>query len=145
MAVWNIWFYSFALPLFKKKNYPSVFLAIFLVFSMKIKIKIPASSANLGSGFDCLSVALNLYNLYEFETHTKEMKQNFFEIAQFSLKEDLLTKAYLKTCSRYGLEANSISFKLSSTNPICHRFGFFRDCGFSRGSFSKNCSQKKNR
>ena len=43
---------------------------------MKIKIKIPASSANLGSGFDCLSVALNLYNFYEVETHTKEMKQN---------------------------------------------------------------------
>ena len=81
---------------------------------MKIKIKIPASSANLGSGFDCLSVALNLYNLYEFETHTKEMKQNYtFEIAQFSLKEDLLTKAYLKTCNRYGLE--EIPFHLN-----CH-------------------------
>ena len=27
-----------------------------------IKIEIPATSANLGSGFDCLGVALNMYN-----------------------------------------------------------------------------------
>ena len=39
---------------------------------MKIKIKIPASSANLGSGFDCLSVALNLYNFYEVENTQKK-------------------------------------------------------------------------
>ncbi len=72
---------------------------------MKIKIKIPASSANLGSGFDCLSVALNLYNFYEFETHTKEIKQSYTsDISQFSLKEDLVEKAYLKNCQQYGLE-----------------------------------------
>ena len=81
---------------------------------MKIKIKIPASSANLGSGFDCLSVALNLYNFYEVETHTKEMKQRYtFGTPQFSLKEDLLKKAYLKTCNHYGLE--EIPFHLN-----CH-------------------------
>ena len=73
---------------------------------MKIKIKIPASSANLGSGFDCLSVALNLYNFYEFETHTKEFTQSYTsEISPFSIKENLVEKAYLKNCKRYALEA----------------------------------------
>ena len=71
---------------------------------MKIKIKIPASSANLGSGFDCLSVALNLYNFYEFETHTKEFTQSYTsEISPFSIKENLVEKA--KNCKRYALEA----------------------------------------
>lgn len=31
------------------------------------KVKIPATSANLGPGFDCLGVALNLYNIIEVE------------------------------------------------------------------------------
>ncbi len=32
-----------------------------------VKIKIPASTANLGSGFDCLGIALDLYNYIEIE------------------------------------------------------------------------------
>ena len=27
-----------------------------------IKIKVPATSANMGPGFDCMGIALNLYN-----------------------------------------------------------------------------------
>ncbi len=32
-----------------------------------IKIKVPATSANLGPGFDCLGLAFNLYNVFSFE------------------------------------------------------------------------------
>lgn len=39
---------------------------------MKIKIKLPATTANLGPGFDCLGVALSLYN--EFEINVVESK-----------------------------------------------------------------------
>ena len=62
------------------------------------------------------------------------MKQNYtFEIAQFSLKEDLLTKAYLKTCNRYGLE--EIPFHLNCHLQIPFAIGLGSSCGFSRGSF----------
>ena len=30
-----------------------------------IKIKVPATTANIGPGFDCLGMALNLYNIIE--------------------------------------------------------------------------------
>ena len=33
----------------------------------KIKIKVPATSANLGSGFDCMGIAFQKYNVFEFE------------------------------------------------------------------------------
>ena len=33
----------------------------------KIKIQAPATSANLGSGFDCLGIAFKCYNVFEFE------------------------------------------------------------------------------
>ena len=34
---------------------------------VKVKVKVPATSANMGAGFDCLGVALGLYNYVEAE------------------------------------------------------------------------------
>ena len=34
---------------------------------MKVRVQVPATSANFGSGFDCLGAALDLYNLIEME------------------------------------------------------------------------------
>ena len=31
-----------------------------------IRVQVPATSANCGPGFDCLGLALNLYNIFEF-------------------------------------------------------------------------------
>lgn len=33
----------------------------------KIRLRVPATSANLGSGFDCLGIAFQKYNVFEFE------------------------------------------------------------------------------
>lgn len=38
---------------------------------MKVKVKIPATSANLGSGFDALGLALTLHNYLEIEEHDR--------------------------------------------------------------------------
>lgn len=32
-----------------------------------VKIRVPATSANMGPGFDCLGVAVNMYNVFAFE------------------------------------------------------------------------------
>ena len=34
---------------------------------MKVSVKVPASSANLGPGFDCMGMALPLYNTITIE------------------------------------------------------------------------------
>ena len=34
---------------------------------MKVKVRVPASSANIGPGFDCLGLAVNLYLYIEAE------------------------------------------------------------------------------
>ena len=34
---------------------------------MKVSVKVPASSANLGPGFDCLGLALPIYNTITIE------------------------------------------------------------------------------
>ena len=34
---------------------------------MKVSVKVPASSANIGPGFDCLGIALPIYNTITIE------------------------------------------------------------------------------
>lgn len=66
-----------------------------------IKIKVPATSANIGPGFDCLGIAFNLYNHFKFE------ENNEFELIGFDerYKEDnLVLNSYLEVFKQLGIE-----------------------------------------
>lgn len=36
-----------------------------------VRVQVPATSANCGPGFDCLGLALNLYNIFSFTPDVK--------------------------------------------------------------------------
>ena len=57
-----------------------------------IKIRVPATSANLGPGFDCLGIALGLFNEYEAEP-ADEMRLDEVE-ERFDNEENLFVKAF---------------------------------------------------
>lgn len=61
-----------------------------------IKIRVPATSANLGPGFDCLGLALNIWNEVTFEPSDKITYQVTGEGAEKLNKgtKNLLTQAY---------------------------------------------------
>jgi len=61
-----------------------------------IKIRVPATSANLGPGFDCLGLALNIWNEVSFEPAEKLTYQVTGEGAEKLNKgtRNLLTKAF---------------------------------------------------
>lgn len=61
-----------------------------------IKIRVPATSANLGPGFDCLGLALDVWNEVSFEPANKLIYQVTGEGAEKLNKgtKNLLTKAY---------------------------------------------------
>ncbi len=76
-----------------------------------IKIRVPATSANLGPGFDCLGLALNIWNEVTFEPADKLTYQVTGEGAEKLNKgtRNLLTKASAllhDTCGKkmYGLK-----------------------------------------
>ena len=46
----------------------------------KTIIRVPASTGNLGPGFDCLGLALNLWNQVEFTIKEKDLKMGDDEI-----------------------------------------------------------------
>jgi homoserine kinase len=70
-----------------------------------IKIRVPATSANLGPGFDCLGLALNIWNEVSFEPAEKISYHVTGEGAEKLNKgtKNLLTKAFTflhKVCGR---------------------------------------------
>lgn len=62
------------------------------------KFKVPATSANLGIGFDCMGIALKLYNYFEIEENDKWIFNGF--IKEEIKNNNLFLKAY-KKASKY--------------------------------------------
>ncbi len=56
----------------------------------KLYIKVPATSANLGPGFDFLGIALNLFNTFTFERSEK-----FSFLGFDNIKDNLVYKSYI--------------------------------------------------
>ncbi len=66
--------------------------------SRMITIRVPATSANLGPGFDCLGLALDVWNEIMFEPSEKMRHHVTGEGADKLNKgsRNLLTKAYMR-------------------------------------------------
>ncbi len=46
----------------------------------KVSIKVPCSTANLGCGYDCMGLALSLYNTFEFESSENDELSGFGKV-----------------------------------------------------------------
>ena len=65
---------------------------IVLYKNLKVEVKVPATSANLGCCFDTAGVALSLYNSFVFEKSDKDEAVNF----KGKIDNNLVLKAYKK-------------------------------------------------
>lgn len=78
-----------------------------------IKVRVPATSANMGPGFDSLGVAVERYNVYEFKE--TESGLSFKGIPdEFCNEENIIYKAMMKCFEKgnykvKGLEINTIT------------------------------------
>ena len=83
-----------------------------------IKIRVPATSANLGPGFDCLGLALNIWNEVSFEPAEKLTYHVTGEGAEKLNKgtRNLLTKAYALAYEICGQKMNGV--KIRAHNEI---------------------------
>ncbi len=88
-----------------------------------IKIRVPATSANLGPGFDCLGLALNIWNEVSFEAADKLSYAVTGEGAEKLNKgtRNLLTKAYAL--------AHEVCGKKMSNPKICAHNEIFMSSG----------------
>lgn len=88
-----------------------------------MKIRVPATSANLGPGFDCLGLALNLFN----EVKIQEAKAQSIEIKGFGEDDKTLAKKNL------FIEIFKTEFELLSKEKCEFSFKFNNQIPFSRG------------
>ncbi|WZL72668.1 homoserine kinase [Clostridiaceae bacterium 35-E11] len=69
-------------------------------------IKVPATTANMGPGYDVLGMALQLYNEYEIERIPKGVE--FLGCDHIALEENLVYTTMNKVLERYGYKADGL-------------------------------------
>ncbi len=94
--------------------------------SNSISVKVPATTANIGPGFDCLGAAVSLYN--EFEFSLTQEKTSFtvsgIEGEKISLTEDnLLYQSFLKFYAQTGQEIPSVKINIKVGVPLARGLG----------------------
>lgn len=92
-----------------------------------IEIKIPATSANIGPGFDALGLALNLYNTYIFSEITEGLEIIGFE-EEFSCESNLVWTSMLKTFNKIGYLPKGVRIESNSNIPISRGLGSSATC-----------------
>lgn len=103
---------------------------------MKISVKVPASSANIGPGFDCLGLALPIYNTITIEEtvipgtgieiNMIPEDNNFDEIAFENIPKDennIAYKAIELLYNSIGQEPSELKINISSQIPIARGLG----------------------
>lgn len=91
----------------------------------RIMIKVPASTANLGPGFDSMGLALDLYLTLEIEK-SKEWHcySTCEELKDFSTgKDNFIVQVALKTAAHYGVELPPCKIKVDSNIPLARGLG----------------------
>lgn len=92
-----------------------------------IEVRVPATSANIGPGFDCLGVAVNMYNKFFVE----EIKEGLiFEGCEDKFKnEDNLIYVAMKKCfDKIGYKPTGLRIKVESDIPVSRGLGSSAAC-----------------
>ncbi|NPA42039.1 MAG: homoserine kinase [Aquificae bacterium] len=89
-----------------------------------MKLRVPATTTNFGSGFDAFGLALNLYNF--FEVFEKDAFSVEIEGEGKNLPKDennLVIKVYKTACERYGKSVKPFFLKQTNHVPTARGLG----------------------
>lgn len=94
---------------------------------MYVKVKVPATSANLGPGFDVAGLAVTLYNTFTFE-----LTDGPLEITgcpeQFANEDNLTYQAFKKAAKQVGLEYHNVKIHTKTEVPFTRGLGSSSTC-----------------
>ena len=88
---------------------------------MKFRISVPATSANIGPGFDAMGIALSLYNHFEIE-EAKRTRVAGCE-ARFAGADNLFLQAFRHTASLLGIQVPEIALTVNANIPLARGLG----------------------
>ena len=91
-----------------------------------VKIKVPATSANIGAGFDCLGMAVSIYNEYTFEK-----AENFLITGcpiEYANTDNLVYTSFLKAFEVCGKESVMVHIHINGDIPVSRGLGSSAAC-----------------
>ncbi|NLM06498.1 MAG: homoserine kinase, partial [Tissierellia bacterium] len=91
-----------------------------------VKYKVPATSANLGPGFDVLGLAVDLYNTVELEEIERGLEIFVSGINSDVIPKDKSNLAYTIISDffdRVGYEAKGLRINISNCIPVARGLG----------------------
>ena len=103
-----------------------------------IRVRVPATSANMGPGFDSLGIAFKLFNEYEFsEINTGLVFEGIPE--EFCNKENIIYEGMVKCFEKGDYKATGIKIKVIKQDvPISRGLGSSSSC-IVAGLVGANC------
>lgn len=85
---------------------------------MKLVIRVAATSANLGPGFDVLGLALSLYNTFEIDTTRRGLTvSGLYDDDMTSRRKNLFWRTFRQGLAAFGAEAPSLGVHLHADVP----------------------------
>ena len=93
-----------------------------------LSLRVPATSANLGSGFDTLGMALSLYNVFNVRELLPEgqfvcdvIGEGADELADAG--SNMVVESYLRACAEWGLSPRGLALECHNVIPLCRGLG----------------------
>ena len=94
----------------------------------QITVKVPATSANLGAGFDSLGLALNIYNTFEIEECDHIDIQSLDEIAVPKNEQNLVYKTVKSVYDLCGVPLSGLRLRQLNPIPMARGLGSSSTC-----------------
>ena len=96
-----------------------------MTLNNRFSIKVPASTANLGPGFDSMGLALDLYLTLEVEeSESWEISSSTFELQQFPADEQhFICQVAVQAAKKYGKNLPPCKVHIDSEIPLARGLG----------------------
>ncbi len=85
-----------------------------------MRIKVPATSANVGPGFDCLGIAFDIYNTFDVRLADRDILHH--TETRFCNPDNLFLRAYHKACRKMEVES-FVEADFNSDIPVSRGLG----------------------
>lgn len=92
-----------------------------------VTIKVPATSANMGPGFDNLGIALTLYNTFQVE-ETEEGLVIEGGPEEFRNANNLVYVSMIRCFAKIGYKPKGLHIKITADIPVCSGLGSSSSC-----------------
>ncbi len=93
---------------------------------MKVIVTAPASTSNLGPGFDCLGLALSLTSTFTVEPSERLVITGCDEA--FRTSDNLVLQGFREVCAKAGREAPPVRLDIRANVPVARGLGSSSTC-----------------